>query len=233
MKFIYVLGHSWGAYLGLVETRRHPENVYAYIGAGQMVDLVRQEQLSHDFVTTQAQATQDHAALQQLKDTGYPPYRDLAHGMEAKYRLLWRYGGMIQGETGPLPFALAMLRSNEYSLWDCVRFLRGMAFSLKSFADNEGARIWRLKAPDPAVGFQTPVFFITGEHDRVTPPALVEEYVRALRAPMKQSIVLPGAGHFAFFTDTRRFAAAVVEIHNRTFAPLDRATAADAVAMAR
>ena len=38
---IYLLGHSWGAFLGISEAKSHPENLYAYIGAGQMIDLVK------------------------------------------------------------------------------------------------------------------------------------------------------------------------------------------------
>ena len=30
---IFVLGHSWGSFLGLQLAQRHPEWLYAYIGA--------------------------------------------------------------------------------------------------------------------------------------------------------------------------------------------------------
>lgn len=214
---IYLLGHSWGSFLGITEAKSHPENLYAYIGAGQMIDLVKQEQLSHDFVVERAQAASDEKALKQLGEIGYPPYKDTEKGMDTKYTWLWQYGGMMEGETGPSRFVKALLTAKEYSLLDLSRFVRGASFSLHQFADNEGEHFWQLKAPNAAAGFQVPVFFVTGEHDRVTPAALIENYANELHAPMKQSVIIEGAGHFAFFTDPDRFTEAVVDIRNRTF----------------
>ena len=37
-KKIFVLGHSWGSYLGLAIAQRHPEWLHAYVGMGQMTD---------------------------------------------------------------------------------------------------------------------------------------------------------------------------------------------------
>jgi len=35
---IFVLGHSWGSFLGLQLATRHPEWLHAYIGVGQVID---------------------------------------------------------------------------------------------------------------------------------------------------------------------------------------------------
>lgn len=35
---IFVLGHSWGSFLGLQPATRHPEWLHAYIGVGQVID---------------------------------------------------------------------------------------------------------------------------------------------------------------------------------------------------
>ena len=35
---IFVLGHSWGSFLGLQLAKRHPEWLYAYIGVAQLID---------------------------------------------------------------------------------------------------------------------------------------------------------------------------------------------------
>ena len=213
---IYLAGHSWGAYLGIVEAQRHPENLYAYIGAGQIIDLVEQERLSHDFVAEHARRVHNDTALKELADIGLPPYRDPVEGLGVKYSWLWEFGGMLPGSTSPAPLVKAMLASKEYSLMDMVRFARGASFSLQAIARNEGAAFWELKAPDPRVGFRVPVFFITGENDRVTPAALVTDYTNALNAPMKQAYILKDTGHFAFFTDPHPFTEAVVDVLHRT-----------------
>jgi pimeloyl-ACP methyl ester carboxylesterase len=213
---IYLAGHSWGAYLGLAEAHRYPENLYAYIGTGQMIDLVKQEQMSHDFVLEHARKENNEKVISQLNEIGYPPYADAVKGMETKYGQLWEYGGMIDGASGPSPFVKALIKAREYSLWDITKFVRGMSFSLQNLADNEGKNFWNLKAPDTAIAYRVPVFFITGENDRVTPLPLIRDYTAALQAPMKASFVIKNLGHFAFFKDSAQFSGIMVDILKRT-----------------
>lgn len=219
---IYLLGHSWGSYLGLAEAHRHPENLHAYIGTGQMIDLLAQERSSHGYVVARAEAEQNTRALQQLETIGPPPYRDTLAGMTVKYDWLWHYGGMLGDASSPSPFVWGLLQASEYSLLDKINFMRGMSFSLTQLARNEGEQFWRLQAPDPATPFQVPVFFINGELDRVTPTALVADYVQRLQAPAKELFVLPGADHFAFFSQPDTFTARLREIRDRTNHPPPR-----------
>ena len=37
----FVVGHSWGSYLGLEVAKRHPDWMRAYIGVGQLTDGLR------------------------------------------------------------------------------------------------------------------------------------------------------------------------------------------------
>lgn len=226
-KKIFLLGHSWGAYLGLAEAKKHPENIYAYIGTGQMIDLIKQEQLSHQFVLERAKAESNNKAINELIEIGTPPYRQIVNGMETKYSWLWHYGGMIEGETGPAPFVKALIKSKEYSLLDINKFVSGMSFSLQNLADNEGENFWQLKAPAPDLEFNCPIYFVTGEHDYVTPASLIEKYANELRAPEKQSFIIKQAGHFAFFTNPHEFSNIVNEIRNRTLPQADSVMAAE------
>lgn len=213
---IYLLGHSWGAYLGLQEAWKHPENLYAFIGTGQMIDLIEQERRSHRWALEQARLHKDERAARELEDLGEPPYVDAVKGMNAKYDRLWTYGGMMEGETGPGPFVKGMLCSPDYSLMDIYHFVRGSRFSVQQLARNEGRAFWQLRAPGPAPRFEMPVYFIAGDQDRVTPTAMVQEYAQSLAAPDKQVFLIPGAGHFAFYTHPDRFSEAMQEVLRRS-----------------
>lgn len=212
---LFLLGHSWGAYLGIHEAWRHPENLHAFVGTGQMIDLLEQERQSHRWAQTQARARHDDSAERELAGLGEPPYADTVRGMSTKYGKLWAYGGMMEGETGPGRFVRGMLGSPDYSLRDLYHFVRGSRFSLQQLARNEGAGFWSLQAPGPQPRFRTPIYFIAGEQDRVTPTSLVRAYAQSLEAPDKQVFLIPGAGHFAFYTHPERFSEAVLEALGR------------------
>ena len=213
---LYLLGHSWGAYLGLQEAWRHPENLHAFVGTGQMIDLVEQERQSHRWALAEAAARQDTDALRVLARLGEPPYADPVAGMGAKYERLWAYGGMMEGQEGPGRFVRGMLASPDYSLKDIYHFVRGGSFSLQQLARNEGQAFWSLRAPGPQPHFRTPIYFIAGDRDRVTPTPLVTDYAQRLTAPDKAVFLLHGAGHFAFYTHPERFGEAVLEVLERS-----------------
>ena len=40
---LFVLGHSWGTVLGMHMVKRHPEWLHAYIGVGQVVNMMENE----------------------------------------------------------------------------------------------------------------------------------------------------------------------------------------------
>ncbi|MBW2397362.1 MAG: alpha/beta fold hydrolase, partial [Deltaproteobacteria bacterium] len=62
---IYLLGHSWGSVLGLVTAQRHPDLLHAYVGMGQVVNGLRNEEVSLRFVREQAKAEGNETALEQ------------------------------------------------------------------------------------------------------------------------------------------------------------------------
>ncbi|GAB4585077.1 alpha/beta hydrolase [Nocardia sp. IFM 10818] len=212
---IYLAGHSWGAYLGLTEARRHPENLHAYIGAGQLIDLLRQETLSHHRLLDEAARRHRTAARAALERIGHPPYPQPAHDLGAKYSWMWKFGHMLSGRRGPSRLVRDMLLSRTYSLRDMANFPKGASFTLNSLARNEGENFWKLAAPDPAA-FEVPLFFIMGTHDRVTPLPLVTEYADKATAPMKEVYTLHGAGHFAFLENPKEFTRTILRILART-----------------
>ena len=71
-KKIFVMGHSWGTILGLSVAERRPEWLYAYIGAGQIINMREGERIGYQFVLDTARKTGDAQALNEL--TAIAPY---------------------------------------------------------------------------------------------------------------------------------------------------------------
>jgi pimeloyl-ACP methyl ester carboxylesterase len=64
---IFVLGHSWGTFLGLQLVQRHPEWVHAYIGVAQLIDGPENERRGWRFAMDGARGAGNVEAVHALE----------------------------------------------------------------------------------------------------------------------------------------------------------------------
>jgi proline iminopeptidase len=56
---IVLMGHSWGAALGLLYTQAYPEKVSAFIGVNHLIATLKGQQAEYDFVCEEASRRKD------------------------------------------------------------------------------------------------------------------------------------------------------------------------------
>jgi pimeloyl-ACP methyl ester carboxylesterase len=71
---IIIVGHSWGAILGVHMAKARPDLFYAYVGTGQVADARENEALNFARVLQKAHDLGDTKALAELEASGSPPY---------------------------------------------------------------------------------------------------------------------------------------------------------------
>jgi pimeloyl-ACP methyl ester carboxylesterase len=71
---LFLIGHSWGSILGLYTAYRHPDDLYAYIGMGQVVNMEESELISYHYTLERAREADDSDAIEILTKIGPPPY---------------------------------------------------------------------------------------------------------------------------------------------------------------
>ena len=81
---VYVVGLSWGTILGINLVQQYPDRFYAYVGTGQMVNTVENDQFGYDLALKIAADGGDTKMLDTLRSDGPPPY--FGSGMQWKYR---------------------------------------------------------------------------------------------------------------------------------------------------
>jgi pimeloyl-ACP methyl ester carboxylesterase len=91
---IILMGHSWGAELGLLYAQAHPDKVSAFIGVNPVVSTREGQQAEYDFVLMEASRRNDNRALAHLRRIGPPPYKKASQVL-AMERLDQRYGGVF------------------------------------------------------------------------------------------------------------------------------------------
>jgi len=74
---IFVIGHSWGSYLGLQMAKHHPDWLYAYIGVGQLTDAPESERRGWALTLDAARRAGNSEAVRQLESIApyFPPGR--------------------------------------------------------------------------------------------------------------------------------------------------------------
>ncbi len=204
---IFLLGHSWGALLGVYVVQRYPEDYYAFVSVAQPVHARRGEEIAYTWLREQVSIHGTRAQQERFAALGPPPFLDHARYV-AFSRLREAFGGGMDVRMACL--AWIALGAKEYSIRDYFRWLAG--------ANRGSGPMWEetndydLFREVPAL--DVPVGFIVGSEDQNTPAALVQEYFEALEAPQKILHVIEGTAHAPFLGDPARFHALVVEVRD-------------------
>lgn len=188
---IYLVGHSWGTYLGLLAVREHPEYYRAYIGVSQMTpDTSLNRAAERRALTRRALAVGDTLFATRIRSGSRRPTEDD----------LFRYGGELWGHTNYLPILWTGLWAPEYTLTDVLDVPRGSACVGRRMRYDVGF------GPDlDSMRLAVPVYFLAGAHDLNTPPGLARAYLDRISAPVRRFVLFDSSSHFPFLEEPGRF----------------------------
>ncbi len=196
---LILVGHSWGSIIGLRLAAKRPELLTAYVGIGQVVDMLRGETLSYEFTLSEAKRLANKKAIRQLEQIGPPPYAKLRSGGVQRKWLSRFHGATYQGSMSGTILKNVALR--DLRPLDPIRFVAGAMFSLSSLEDQQMGVNHIRDIPE----LEVPVYFCCGRRDYTVPFELVTEYADLLRAPHKAVVWFEESGHLPNFEEPERF----------------------------
>ena len=196
---LFLVGHSWGTVLGTLVAARYPELIHAYVGMGQVVNMVENEAVSHQYALDQARKQNHQRAIRDLERCR-PPYPDFKSlGVQRKW--LGKFGGSIRKGTVPGWAMKSILSSTEYTLFDLPRWLQGNALSVQLLWDQ----LMKVNLTVQVPKLEVPVCFILGRYDYQVPSQLAVAYLEKLEAPSKQLVWFENSAHLLVFEEPDRF----------------------------
>lgn len=204
---IVLLGHSWGSLLGTLYVRRHPENVLAYIGVGQVVSMMKNERTAFQELLETARKAGKQKHIQALEQMGdYPP-----SDPERILKLLPKMRKIQQCyDNGPV---------SGTSLGELIKVLRrspsfqwgDLACMMQIMKVNHPLHLEMVSfdLDDFPPRYEVPIHYIIGAADNITPASLSKAYFETIEAPRKSIAMIPEAGHNTVYEKPREFAAAL------------------------
>lgn len=202
---LIILGHSWGTFLGLNEAYRHPENLYAYVGAGQMVNGIKTEQIAYKFLLDAAKAKGDKQAIKTLE--GKAAFRNGTYvngteGWLAQRNLLNKYGGVIHNRKTVGNMTKEFIFSHDYSFRDKLNWQKGQLFTLKALSFDW---YFDLDFFNSIKKLEIPIYILAGKYDYNTPFELAEAYCKAIEAPDKEFVCFEESAHDLMYEEPEKF----------------------------
>jgi pimeloyl-ACP methyl ester carboxylesterase len=191
---IYLIGFSYGSYLGILVAQRHPELLHAYIGIGQMACSDQESRTLQDtWIREQATRSADSDALDELN--GRKPLD--------REKWLFKYGAEIHSARNWWPLLWGGLRSPEYTFQDVFNVKRGVNLTASKLRYDviTGSILENVSA------LQIPVYFFTGRFDYTDPTSCTVRLFDKISAPTKKIIWFEHSAHFIFLDEPSRFAA--------------------------
>lgn len=200
---IFVLGHSWGSYLGLEMAKRRPRSLHAYIGVGQVTNAPESERRGWQFAMDAARRTDNSKAVRELQAIApyFPPGRTSPlEDLYVQRRWLEYYGGSMAYRHGSSAESNLVELSPDYTDAEIARIWDGNDFS-------EHYLLRQVLGLDESATRQLdcPLIVCAGRHDFVVNSELAATWVASVRAPSKQLVWFENAGHLMMTEESGKF----------------------------
>ncbi|MGE0556575.1 MAG: alpha/beta fold hydrolase [Gemmatimonadales bacterium] len=197
---IFLLGHSWGTFIGVEIARRRPEWLHAYIGMGQAVNAPANERAGYEFALGEARRRDDRAALAELE--GIAPYPAPDGSVTVEQILTQRkwviaYGGLTWGRSDYGYEQGAVRLSPDYDARDLAALRRAGLGSLTQLIGAMNA----VRYDETALDFRCPIVIFAGRYDYETVSDVARAWFDKIAAPSKRFVWFEHSAHMIPFEE--------------------------------
>lgn len=199
---IYIMGHSWGSFLGVLTVQQEPELFHAYIGIGQVAQQDRSERLAYTYMLQEFTKAKDKKMLRRLKK--FPI--DSGGDITLQYMGIRSIGmnklgiGVMHDMTSMLDCVKIVLGYKGYTLWEKFKFPQGSSFSLKCLWDCVVQTDLIKQVPN----LQVPVYIFQGKFDYQVSFVVAKDFATALKAPIKGFYTFENSAHSPCFEEPEK-----------------------------
>jgi len=203
---IYLMGYSWGSFIGIQVAKKEPELYNSYIAMSQVSNQLESEKLSYEYIVDQYKIAGNKKMLEKLEKspideetnlpTAYWSMRDdIMHslGIGTTHKMKSVITGIF----------LPVMESSEYTLKEKINLWRYKFFSpsIKKL-QNE---MYRTDLSKEVTKLDIPVYFYHGIYDYTDSYKTAKEYFDKLQTPMKGFYTFNESAHGTLFEEPEKF----------------------------
>ncbi len=219
---IFLVGNSWGTYLGMHMVKRHPEWIHAYVGVGQLVKSLEGERTLYERLLMHAKQQNKQPLIKKLEAMEpYPDPDNLVSSYKANNYFLRKELNAIAGETLAHNFGYEEVVdlgdwiikfSPHYSLSELVTQHFGHSALSDTRYDFVRQNLMKDLRAEIGMDFDVPIILFTGAHDWHTPRSISEKWFNEINAPYKKLIWFENSSHVVSLDEPGKY---LVELVNQ------------------
>ena len=201
---IYLIGHSWGSYLGVKTIEKYSEDYLAYIGIGQVTNQAESERLAYNYMLNHAKEINDKDVIKKLEK--HDPYSDdflsldylvkVRTGILNKYKIGHLHQGLVFSDILKSLFVF-----RGYTAREKINWFLGADFSM--------IHLFPVILEDDlfmsSVKFEVPFYIVQGAYDYQVSQVLAEKYLDVLEAPKKEFFIFSNSAHSPNMEEPEKF----------------------------
>lgn len=203
---IFLLGHSFGSYLGLKAAQSYPEDYACFIAMSQVADQPGSERLSYDAMVKKYQDQGKANRVKALKEHDIhgsqealdaylaSPIRDQAMH-ELAGGTLASMDSVMDGIFWP------SLRIQDFSRWERINTWRGKMDYAKAPVINESFSFNGLATHQ---SLDIPYYLLVGEKDLTCHPQVQKDFFDHIQAPKKEIFLFHESAHSPIFEEKKK-----------------------------
>lgn len=201
---IYVMGHSFGTYIGLKTVQLYPELYHAYIAMSQICNQRESEYFAYDYMLEQYKLAGNEKMVKKFEAH---PVRKSDEAYETYFTSMLRDTAMHELGVGTVRnmksvltgIFFPMLRCTVYSPTERINIWRGKAFAQKTQVAKDARNF---NAFEEIKEIEVPIYFLSGKYDYTCCYSLQKEYYAQLHAPVKEFYTFEHSAHSPLFEET-------------------------------
>lgn len=183
-----VLGHLWGSIYGSNLVLEYPEYYECFIGAGQLVDCLENEEAfkQEDYIWVQ----NDEEMLNLVEQL--TPDNPTVEHFSIKNTIMQKYGYDMMAKGADYNLISTIIFNPYYSVGDWIQYLNtDMSTYLDFYSSGEFASF----SIKDKVEYQVSFYNINGDRDYQTNYKLAQEHFEEVSAPYKQMFIMEDMTH--------------------------------------